>query len=174
FHTGQPPGGRHRKNSFVSETPVTDGERVYVYVGNLGIYAYDLDGNQVWTTPLKAHPVYLEFGTGSSPALHGNRLFILNDNEEQQFLAAFDTGNGELLWRTDRDVTVADRPKFRSGWTTPFVWTNEQRTEVVTIGPGFAVSYDLEGKELWRMAGMSPGPAPSPFAYNGLLYLDSG
>jgi outer membrane protein assembly factor BamB len=26
FHTGRPPGGRHRKNSFVSETPVTDGK----------------------------------------------------------------------------------------------------------------------------------------------------
>src|SRR5258708_7273871 len=25
FHAGQPPGGRHRKNSFSSETPVTDG-----------------------------------------------------------------------------------------------------------------------------------------------------
>jgi outer membrane protein assembly factor BamB len=25
FHTGHPPGGRHRKNSFISESPVTDG-----------------------------------------------------------------------------------------------------------------------------------------------------
>ena len=30
FYKGQPPGGRHRKNSFVSESPVTDGKRVYV------------------------------------------------------------------------------------------------------------------------------------------------
>ena len=37
FHAGHPPGGRHRKNSFTSETPVTDGKRVYVYVANLGI-----------------------------------------------------------------------------------------------------------------------------------------
>ncbi len=36
FFTGQPPGGRHRKNSFVSETPVTDGNFIYVYVANLG------------------------------------------------------------------------------------------------------------------------------------------
>jgi hypothetical protein len=28
FHTGRPPGGRHRKNSFASETPVSDGRRV--------------------------------------------------------------------------------------------------------------------------------------------------
>ncbi|MCP5120196.1 MAG: PQQ-binding-like beta-propeller repeat protein, partial [bacterium] len=174
FHTGQPPGGRHRKNSFVSETPVTDGERVYVYVANLGLYAYNLDGEQVWTTPLEAHPIYLDFGTGASPVLHHNQLIILSDNEKQQFLAAFDPSTGKPLWRTDRDVTAKVGPELRSGWTTPFIWTNELRTEIVTIGPGVAAGYDLEGKELWRISGMSPGPAPSPFAHDGLLYLDGG
>src|SRR5262245_477035 len=38
FYTGRPPGGRHRKNSFVSETPATDGKFVYVYVANLGLW----------------------------------------------------------------------------------------------------------------------------------------
>ena len=52
FHAGRPPGGRHRKNSFCSETPVTDGKHVYVYINNLGLFAYDLDGNKVWNTPL--------------------------------------------------------------------------------------------------------------------------
>src|SRR5712675_808980 len=31
FYSGHPPGGRHRKNSFASETPVTDGKLVYIY-----------------------------------------------------------------------------------------------------------------------------------------------
>jgi outer membrane protein assembly factor BamB len=48
------------------------------------------------------------------------------------------------------------------------------RTEIVTIGPGLAISYDLEGKELWRLGGMSAMPIPSPFAYDGLLYLNGG
>ena len=53
FYAGHPPGGRHRKNSFTSETPVTDGKAIYVYVGNLGLYAFDLKGKQLWTTPLE-------------------------------------------------------------------------------------------------------------------------
>ncbi|MGH9628077.1 MAG: PQQ-binding-like beta-propeller repeat protein [Bryobacteraceae bacterium] len=174
MHSGRPPGGRHRKNSFVSETPVTDGKFVYVYAGNLGLYAYDLDGEQVWGTPLEAYPIYLDFGTGGSPALHGNQLLILNDNEKQQFIAAFDKRTGKRIWRTERDVTDAGGPPRRSGWTTPFVWSNKLRTEVVTIGPGVAVSYDLAGNELWRLSGMSAVPAPSPFAYDGLLYIDAG
>ena len=42
FYAGHPPGGRHRKNSFSSETPITDGKSVFVYVANLGLYAFDL------------------------------------------------------------------------------------------------------------------------------------
>ncbi|NIS36857.1 MAG: serine/threonine protein kinase, partial [Actinobacteria bacterium] len=43
LHSGPPPVGRHRKNSYMSETPVTDGEAVYVYVGHLGLWAYDFE-----------------------------------------------------------------------------------------------------------------------------------
>jgi outer membrane protein assembly factor BamB len=36
------------------------------------------------------------------------------------------------------------------------------------------VSYDLTGKELWRMSGMALTPIPTPFAYEGLLYINGG
>jgi outer membrane protein assembly factor BamB len=54
------------------------------------------------------------------------------------------------------------------------VWKNELRTEVVTIGPGFAISYDADGKELWRLPMQSAITIASPFAWNGTLYLTSG
>ncbi|MBX9600320.1 MAG: PQQ-binding-like beta-propeller repeat protein [Bryobacteraceae bacterium] len=171
FYSGRPPGGRHRKNSFASETPVTDGKNVYLYVANLGLYAFDLKGKKVWHTPLEANPIYLEFGTGASPVLHGDQIIIVSDNEKQQFIASYDKRTGKQLWRTDREIGAKGR---RSGWATPFVWTNPVRTEIVTIGPGEAVSYDLEGKELWRLGGMAITPIPTPFAHDGLLYIDGG
>lgn len=175
FYAGHPPGGRHRKNSFASETPVTDGNRVYVYVTNLGLYAFDMDGTQVWRTPLEPYPIYLDFGTGGSAALWGNMLVIVNDNEKQSFIAAYDKSTGKALWRTNRDLAPrGEGPSRRSGWVTPFVWKNALRTEVVTVGPGVAVSYDAGGKELWRLSGMSGTPIPSPFAYDGLLYINGG
>lgn len=174
FHTGQPPGGRHRKNSFISETPVTDGKFIYVYVANLGLWAFDLKGKQAWTTPLEANPIYLDFGTGSSPALAGNQLIIVSDNEKQQYIASFDKQTGKQLWRTDRDLGGRKQPVQRSGWATPFVWRNLERTEIVAIGPLTVVSYDLQGKELWRMSGMAATPVPTPFAYQGLLYINGG
>jgi outer membrane protein assembly factor BamB len=175
FHSGKPPGGRHRKNSFASETPITDGERVYVFIANLGLWAYDLKGKQLWTTPLEANPIYLDFGTGASPALVDGKLIIVSDNEKQQYIAAFDIKTGKQIWRSNRDLAgSAGGAPTRSGWVTPFVWRTPARTEVVTVGPGVAVSYDADGREIWRLSGMSATPIPSPFAYEGLLYLNGG
>jgi outer membrane protein assembly factor BamB len=173
FYAGRPPGGRHRKNSFVSETPVTDGKSVYVYVANLGLYAFDLKGKPLWSTPQEALPMYLDFGTGSSPVLAGNRLVIVNDNEQQPFIAAYDTKTGKEAWRRNRDVG-GNKGQPRSAWVTPYVWRHGGRAEIVTVGPGLAISYDLAGTELWRMAGMAGAPVPMPFAYEGLLYVNGG
>ena len=43
-HLGQPETAIHLKNSFASETPVTDGERVYVAFGSVGLFCFDLNG----------------------------------------------------------------------------------------------------------------------------------
>ena len=156
---------------------MTDGQSIFVYVTNLGIWAFDLKGKQLWTEKLETNPIYLDFGTGGSPALAGNQLVILSDNEKQQYIASFDKQSGKKLWRTNRDLSAAKGaggPEAKSGWTTPFIWKNPQRTEIVTVGPGVLVSYDLEGKELWRMSGMTSAPIPSPFAYDGWLYVDAG
>ena len=175
YHTGRPPGGRHRKGSFTSETPVTDGKLVYVYATSLGLWAYDMKGRVVWKTPLENDPIYGDFGTGASPVLAGNLLVIVSDNEKQQFIAAFDKKTGKQVWRTNRDIKAGNSAAARrTGWSTPYVWTTPGRTELVTIGPGFAISYDLTGKELWRLAGMGGGPIPSPYASGGLLILNGG
>lgn len=173
FHSGRPPGGRHRKNSYCSETPVTDGKRVYVYINNLGLFAYDFDGNKIWNTPLESFPTILDFGTASSPALVNDLVVVVNDNEKQQFIAAFDTSTGKQVWRTNRSIHVPGSDR-QTGWASPYNWRTARRNEIVTIGPGLAISYDLEGKELWRLGGMSAMPIPSPFAYDGLLYLNGG
>lgn len=170
MYQGRPARGRHSKNSFASETPITDGQRVYVYLTDYGLYAYDLDGTPAWTTPLTPHESTRDWGTGASPALHNDRLFILNDNEEESFVAAFDTRTGKEVWRTPRTV----QPARKTGWSTPFVWQNRTRTELVTLGPGVAISYGLDGRELWRMNRMGGVAIQSPFAWNDLLFVTSG
>jgi outer membrane protein assembly factor BamB len=82
---------------------------------------------------------------------------------------ALDAKTGEEVWRPERPAV--GMPK--SSWMTPFVWKHEQRTEIVTTGHGMVISYGLDGKELWRIGGMSM-PTASPMAADGLLYVGTG
>jgi outer membrane protein assembly factor BamB len=163
--------GRHRKNTYASETPVTDGERLYVSFGqNVGLFVYALDGTLLWKKQWEPKPIYLDFGTGSSPTVADGRIYLLQDNEAAPSIAALDAKTGDELWRTPRSGTGFP---VKSSWMTPYVWKNPLRTEIVTTGQGNVVSYDLQGKELWRVTRMSM-PTASPFSAGGLLYVGTG
>jgi outer membrane protein assembly factor BamB len=158
---------KHVKNSFASETPVTDGRRVYVYFGSIGLLAaLNMSGETVWRAHVGSFNGGQEFGTAASPVLHGGRLYIVNDNTTSSFLAAFNADTGDEVWRVERDET--------ENWSTPFVWVNEVRTEIVTTGRQKIRSYDVHGNLLWELGGMTVNVVPTPFAANGLLYLSSG
>ena len=165
-HAGSPSTSVHLKNTYASETPVTDGERVYAYFGNLGIFCLDLDGKEVWSQKLGQFQTRAGWGTAASPVLHQDRIFIVNDNDEKSFLAAFNKKTGEQLWRVERDE--------KSNWATPFVWENKERTELIVPGTKRVRSYDLDGHLLWEFGGMSSIVIPTPFAKSGLLYVCSG
>ena len=63
-HQGKPGEPIHLKNTYASETPVTDGEHVYVYFGNLGLYCYDMKGTQVWSKTITPHKTRWAGGPG--------------------------------------------------------------------------------------------------------------
>jgi outer membrane protein assembly factor BamB len=165
-HTGVPAQSRHLKNSYAAETPVTDGERVYVYFGDVGLFAYDMDGKLLWSRPMDALEMQTGFGHAASPVVDDSRVYIVNDNEEQSFIAAYDKRTGVQVWRVDR--------KEASSWTTPLVWKNDLRTEIITAATGGVRSYDVNGRLLWQFTGMSTFAVPSPLASGGVLYVMSG
>jgi outer membrane protein assembly factor BamB len=170
-HQGKPFGGRHRKNTYASETPATDGERLYAsFGGNVGLFCYSLDGKLLWKKTWPPQPIYLDFGTASSPVVHGGVVYQMHDTEAESFLVALDAKGGSELWKASR---TGFKARMQSGWATPFVWNNGSRTEIVTIGKGLVISYGRDGKELWRLNGMTQA-TPSPVAGEGLLFVGSG
>jgi outer membrane protein assembly factor BamB len=165
-HEGIPKEGHHLKNTLASETPVTDGQRVYAYFGNVGLFTYDMEGKLLWKKELGRYRTAFNWGTASSPVLHGDRVFIVNDNEEHSFVVALDAKTGKEVWKVDRDE--------KSNWATPYIWENDLRTELVTSGKKKVRSYSLDGKLLWELDGMSSIVIPTPFSAHGLLYVASG
>jgi len=165
-HKGIPKFSRHLKNSYASETPVTDGERVYAYFGNVGLYVFDMKGALLWKQLFDAKKTRFGWGTAASPVVHKDKLFIVFDNDEQSYLVAYDKKTGKQLWKVDREIGT--------NWATPYIWENGQRTELVIPGTKAVRSYDLDGKTLWEFKGMSSIAIPVPFSKFGLLYIASG
>ncbi len=165
-HAGFPDWPRHVKNSYASETPCADGQRVYAYFGNVGLFAFSMDGTPVWERHWDRYKTRGNWGSAASPILHQGKLYLVNDNEEHSFIEAMDCLSGNTLWKTDR--------KECSNWSTPFIWENQQRTEIVTPGTGKTRSYDLAGNQLWEFSGISSITVPTPFSGHDLVYVGSG
>ena len=166
-HTGEPKVPRHPKSTYAAETPTTDGKRVYVLFGDLGLYCYDLDGRPLWSQPIEPKKTFQDYGAAASPVVHDGQVFVVYDNLEESWIAAFDVASGEERWRKARDETHS--------WATPLVWKNDVRTEIVVPGKKRNRSYSPDGDVLWGFDGrMSNLVIPSPFVAHGLCYIASG
>ncbi len=158
---------RHTKNTYASETPVTDGRYIFVSFGPTGLYAVDFEGNVVWQRDLGPMPRQRGWGTGSSPILFRNTVIVNCDCDGDSYLAAFDKATGEQVWRTERQEGAS--------WGTPFLFEAEGRTTVVTNASRRMRGYEAAtGKLLWECAGGSMITVPSPVATQGLVFLSSG
>ncbi len=158
---------RHRKASFASSTPATDGKYVFAFFGSEGLYAYDINGKQLWKQDLGTLGT-ASVGYGVSPILYKNLVIMLcDDSAGKSFIAAFDKKTGKEAWRIGRKVDIT--------WSTPVLVQTPTRTEVVTAAAEAIISYDpLTGKELWRHKGLASNAVPSPVVSNDLVVLTSG
>lgn len=160
----------HQKNSHASPTPITDGDRLYVHFGTNGTACLDLDGKVVWRNrELVYRPVH---GSGGSPALAGESLLISCDGGDRQFVVALDRKTGKTLWKTDRPPNSGRGFSF----STPLVIEVGGKSQVVSPGSDYVVSYDLKsGSEIWRLN--YPGGysvVPRPVSGHGLVFVCSG
>ncbi len=163
---GRPKYPTHPSNTYATETPCADAEKVYAYFGATGmVAALDHAGKTVWNVKVGAYPYSNGFGSGSSLTLFDGLLFLNCFNEEKAFVLALDTRNGQQVWRKDR-------AKSGSAWATPFVWRNSKRVEIVACGDKLVTAHEPNtGKELWRLAGIDTAFAPSPAADADTLIL---
>ncbi len=160
---GHPRINKHRRSNYASETPVTDGQRIYAWFGMHGLYCYDMDGKLLWQKDLGIFKTLNDWGTGSSPVLYNNTLYIQMDNEEQSFITALDATTGSEKWKSARDE--------KTNYSTPVIWKNKIRTELV-VGGKTARGYDPNtGKSLWQLNIGGDNNIPSPAYDKECLYM---
>lgn len=162
-----PQEGTHQFGSWASNSPITDGQHVYAYFGSRGLFCFDMKGNLKWERDFGQMSKRLNFGEGSSPALHGNKIVVNWDHEGQSFIIALDKKTGKDIWKVDRDEATS--------WATPLIVEVNGKPQVITSATELIRSYDLDtGKLIWECSGMTLNAIPTPFAAEGILYVMSG
>jgi outer membrane protein assembly factor BamB len=164
----KPVSGRHTKNSYASQTPVTDGTYVYAFFGDQGMYCYDFNGKLIWSRELGIFTMRNNWGLGSSPVLFKDYVIQTCDQETGgSFIVALDKKTGKTIWKTDRDEL--------SSWSTPYLYEGS-RPELIVNATRAIRSYDPEtGKLLWECRGPATSiTTPTPTSSNGLIFVSSG
>lgn len=158
----------HEINSPASPTPASDGEHVVSYFGSFGLIAHDLAGRELWRRELSAPRN--TFGTAASPVIVDEQLLFVSDSEEGSFLEALEPATGKTLWRRERSG-------FKSGWSTPGLWTRPDSAdgtrELLVLGVGWLTAYDLAGRERWSFPGLTDEPITTPITGAGLVFTTS-
>jgi outer membrane protein assembly factor BamB len=147
----------HPSNTWATETAVADANGVYAFFGATGtLAAFDPAGKPLWKAELGTYPIMQGYGTGSSPAIHEGKIFVQCFNEEKEFVACYDAKSGKELWRV-----VNEKPG--TSWSSPLVWHNAKRVELVVSGNKRVAGLDpMTGKELWHAEGIF-GPSMCSF-----------
>jgi len=89
---------------------------------------------------------------------------IVADQIAESFIAAFDSMNGKLLWKTPR-------PNFVGGYSSPLLW----RGDLVVSGPVELVGYAPgTGSRRWSVPRMGVMPIGSPVCDQARIFVNNG
>ena len=156
--------GQVQQHGYASNTPATDGKRLYVLLGTAGVFAFDLQGNELWKHGVGAGTD--RYGSGSSVRLFED-LVIVNASIESGAVVALKKEKGDEVWRYEGP---------RRSWSTPtFVETGAGQYELVVSSQERISGLDPRtGKELWHCDGIQDYTCPSVVPGKGVAYVTGG
>lgn len=163
---GKPKFPIHPSNSWATETPCVDENGVCVYFGAAGVVAgISHDGTLRWTKDIGVFKTSNGFGTGSSLAGFSGMIFVQNFNEQSAVVYGIDGKTGQEKWKYER-------PEALTSWSTPLIWRNELRAELIVSGGEQIESLDpITGNVFWTLRQVKAATACSPACDRKQLYF---
>lgn len=156
------------EHGYATSTPVSDGERIYVFFGKSGALAFDMDGKQLWHTPLGTGSSGRRWGSGGSLILYKDSV-IVNATDESRALVALDKKTGKEQWRAGGDM-------IELAYSTPSIIETNGRTDLV-----FPIAQEIwglnpdTGKLRWYASHGLPGNVSPALIQDGdVVYLFGG
>ncbi len=181
------------RNNMASPSAITDGKSVWFYYGTASLFAFDLDGKELWSRDLEKDHGHnaLMFGYSSSPLLYKGKLYVIairnkrqnaygtappSDKVSESYLLAIDPQTGKDLWRHVRDTDAV--AEAQESYSTPIPREVGGRAEILIFGADYLTAHDPDtGKELWRWGGYNPTKifhwrtVPSPLVAGDLIVV---
>jgi outer membrane protein assembly factor BamB len=164
-----PYSGNLREHGYASNTPVTDGERVFAFFGKTGVLAFDFDGQQLWKVNVGRQSSNRRWGSGASPILCQD-MVIVNAVEEGRSVLALNKLTGKEVWKTAVD-------SLELSFVTPVIAECAGgRIDLALAVPGelWGLNPDT-GKLRWfAETGITGNVSPSVVAADGVVYATGG
>ena len=157
------------EHGYASNTPASDGERVYVFFGKTGVLAFDMQGRQLWQTDVGRESSARRWGSAASPMLYKDTV-IVNASEESQSVRALDKVTGKEVWK-------AQAAGLEMAYNTPaLVELEDGRTDLVIPVPFEIWGLNADtGRLTWfAETNLSGNIAPSPIAHDGIVHVFGG
>jgi outer membrane protein assembly factor BamB len=147
-------------HGYASSTPCSDGNRLFVFLGKSGVFAFDLDGKQLWQVSVGTGTH--GWGSATSPLSYKD-LLIVNASVESGSLIALDKTTGKEQWRAKG---------ISESWSSPIlVKVPGGGTELVVSASQKILGYDPDsGKELWHADSYNWYVCPTLVAHKGVVY----
>ncbi len=158
-----------REHGYASHTPVTDGERLYVFYGKTGVLAFDLNGQELWRHNVGKESSPMRWGSAASPILVGD-LVVVNASDESLSLRGLNKKTGEEVWK-------AEGTNLESTYGAPAIAKiSDDRTDIVVSGRQEAWGINpATGKLRWYGEfGRSGAASPTPIINGKTAYLFGG
>lgn len=158
-----------REHGFASNSPVTDGERVYAFYGKGGVLAYDWQGEPLWQVDVGQESSNRRWGSAASLLLTPQAV-IVNASEESRSLRALDKMTGKELWKSEAE-------SLELSYSTPtLVTTAEGREDLVIAIAGEVWGLNPEtGKLRWYvLTEITGNVSPTPVVAGDIIYITGG
>ncbi|MFT5301351.1 MAG: outer membrane protein assembly factor BamB [Mariniblastus sp.] len=160
-------------NSYASPTPAIRDGKVICHFGSYGTWCVDEKTNQVlWD---KQFVVKHSVGPGSSPVIFDDKVVLVCDGTDLQYIVTLDLATGNEVWKTNRPPIRAADGEYRKAYSTPVMLDIEGRKQVIVPGAQWIAGYDLNsGSEIWRAEhGKGFSITPMPVFQSGLIVFST-
>lgn len=157
------------EHGYASHTPVSDGTSVFAFFGKAGVYAWDLDGNELWKTSVGTGSDDRSWGSSSSPIVYED-LLIVPAGAESRAVVGLDKKTGKELWKAESD-------NLGNVWGTPSISNVDDSRSDIVIGAPYEIwgINPATGKLKWYCSAMETDQFnSSAVVADGVVYAVEG